>query len=86
MAEKSNQKIGPVKYVAQVRQEGSKVVWPSLRETVTTAIMVLVVMVMFGIFFWVVDFVASNSVVCATEIGQSADAEKKCILGFNRGS
>ncbi|MCF6274485.1 MAG: preprotein translocase subunit SecE [Robiginitomaculum sp.] len=86
MAEKSKQKIGPVKYLEQVQQEGRKVVWPSPRETLTTSIMVIIVMVLLGIFFWVVDFFTGNAVVCVTEIGQAADVAKKCILGLSSGS
>ena len=60
MAEKSKQKVGPVKYFGQVRQEARKVVWPAPRETMITSIMVLIVMVIFGIFFFFVDWGAAN--------------------------
>ncbi|MCF6220383.1 MAG: preprotein translocase subunit SecE [Robiginitomaculum sp.] len=86
MAEKSKQKVGPVKYLEQVQQEGRKVVWPSARETMTTSIMVIIVMIFLGVFFWVVDFFAGNTVVCVAEIGQAADVAKKCILGLSSGS
>ncbi len=86
MAEKSKQKVGPVKYLEQVQQEGRKVVWPSARETMTTSIMVIIVMVFLGVFFWVVDFFTGNTVVCVAEIGQAADVAKKCILGLSSGS
>ena len=32
-------KVSPVKYVGQVRQEARKVVWPTSRETITTTIL-----------------------------------------------
>lgn len=64
-------KVGPVKYLAQVRQEGRKVVWPSLRETMVTAILVLIVMIMFGIFFFFVDWVAANGTQFLLSIGSS---------------
>ena len=41
-------KVGPIKYVGQVRQEGRKVVWPTWRETMTTSILVLLPTVLMG--------------------------------------
>jgi len=69
MAEKSKQKIGPVKYIEQVRQEGRKVVWPTPRETLVTSIMVLIVMVIFGIFFFFVDWFAANGTQLLLNLG-----------------
>ena len=48
-------KINPAEFVDQVRKEGSKVVWPSLKETRTTAIMVLIMTAMLAVFFFGVD-------------------------------
>ena len=67
-------KVGPVKYVGQVRQEGRKVVWPTPRETIITTIMVLIVMVMFGIFFFFVDWVAANGTQLFLGIGAPESA------------
>lgn len=50
-------KVGPVKYLGQVRQEGRKVVWPTSRETITTTILVLIMTVLMGAFFFVVDWI-----------------------------
>lgn len=55
-------KVGPVKYIGQVRQEGRKVVWPTSRETVTTTILVLIMTVLMGAFFFVVDFFVAKIV------------------------
>ena len=52
-------KVGPVKYVAQVRQEGRKVVWPTRRETVVTTILVMIMTILLGAFFFVVDSIVS---------------------------
>lgn len=62
MAEsKPAEKTSPIKYLGQVRQEGRKVVWPTWRETVTTTILVMVMVVLMGAFFFVVDwFVATG--------------------------
>ena len=48
-------KTSPGEYIRQVRAEGAKVVWPTRKETVTTAIMVLIMTVLLAIFFFGVD-------------------------------
>ena len=48
-------KVTPGEFIRQVRAEGSKVVWPSMKETRTTAIMVLIMTSLLGIFFFGVD-------------------------------
>jgi preprotein translocase subunit SecE len=48
-------KVNPGEFIRQVRAEGSKVVWPSMKETRTTAIMVLIMTAMLAIFFFGVD-------------------------------
>ena len=49
-------------FVQQVKTETGKVVWPSRRETVMTAIMVIVMTLVLGIFFFGVDWVFSRIV------------------------
>jgi preprotein translocase subunit SecE len=48
-------RISPGEYIRQVRAEGSKVVWPTRKETVTTAIMVLIMTTLLAIFFFGID-------------------------------
>ena len=48
-------KVGPVQYLGQVRQEGRKVIWPTRQETITTTILVMIMVVLMGGFFFVVD-------------------------------
>ena len=49
-------RITPGEYVRQVRVEGiQKVHWPSRKETITTAIMVLIMTTLLAIFFFGVD-------------------------------
>jgi preprotein translocase subunit SecE len=48
-------KTSPGEYIRQVRAEGSKVVWPTRKETITTAIMVLIMTVMLATFFFGID-------------------------------
>ena len=48
-------KTSPGEFFRQVRAEGAKVVWPSRKETVTTAIMVLIMTTLLAIFFFGID-------------------------------
>ncbi|MEO7787076.1 MAG: preprotein translocase subunit SecE [Sphingomicrobium sp.] len=48
-------KVTPGEFFRQVRVEGNKVVWPSRKETVTTAIMVAIMTSILAIFFFGVD-------------------------------
>ena len=48
-------KTSPGEYMRQVRAEAGKVVWPTRKETVTTAIMVLIMTILLAIFFFGVD-------------------------------
>lgn len=52
---KSVAKVTPGEFIRQVRAEGSKVVWPSMKETRTTAIMVLIMTSLLALFFLGVD-------------------------------
>lgn len=48
-------KINPGEFVRQVQAEARKVVWPTWRETYTTAIFVGIMMVLLAVFFLGVD-------------------------------
>ena len=48
-------KTSPGEFIRQVRQEASKVTWPSRKETMTTTGMVFVMVFLVSIFFLVVD-------------------------------
>ncbi len=65
-------KVGPVKYVGQVRQEARKVVWPTWRETVTTTILVMIMVVLMGIFFFIVDWALASLIKLILGLGGSA--------------
>ena len=45
----------PFEFLAQVRAEGSKVTWPTRRETLITTALVLAMVVIASIFFVAVD-------------------------------
>jgi preprotein translocase subunit SecE len=48
-------KTSPGEFIRQVRTETAKVVWPTRKETMTTAIMVLIMTSLLAIFFFGVD-------------------------------
>ena len=48
-------KPNPGEFMRQVQAEGRKVVWPTRQETVTTAIMVGIMMILLAVFFLGVD-------------------------------
>ena len=55
-------KVSPGEFIRQVRAETSKVYWPSRKETVATAIMVVILSVALSIFFFAIDAVFSSAV------------------------
>ena len=52
-------KVNPGEFIRQVRAETAKVVWPTGRETVMTAVMVVIMTSLLGVFFFGVDRVFS---------------------------
>ena len=48
-------KVNPGEFLRQVRSETAKVVWPTRKETITTAIMVVIMTTILGIFFFATD-------------------------------
>ena len=48
-------KVSIGEFARQVRTETAKVVWPTRQETVTTAVMVVIMTTLLGIFFFGVD-------------------------------
>jgi len=55
-------KTSPVDFLRQVRQEVTKVTWPSRKETIISTIMVFIMVVIMAIFFFLVDQVLSLGV------------------------
>ena len=52
--------INPFKYVQQVRNEISKIVWPTRKETMTTTVMVFIMSALVALFFFIIDTITSN--------------------------
>ena len=49
-------KANPLQFIQQVRNEVSKIVWPTRREVMLTTVMVFVMATITAIFFFFVDF------------------------------
>jgi preprotein translocase subunit SecE len=48
-------KLNPGEFIRQVRAETAKVVWPTGKETVMTAVMVLIMTTILALFFFGID-------------------------------
>ncbi len=48
-------KTSPLEFMRQVQAETKKVVWPTRKETVMTAVMVFIMATLLGLFFFGVD-------------------------------
>ena len=49
-------KMNPVKFLREIRQETSKVTWPTRKESTVSTIMVFVMVFAASIFFLVIDW------------------------------
>jgi len=52
-------KTSPIQFLQQVRQEITKVTWPTRKETMVTTLMVFIMAILAAIFFLAADFVIS---------------------------
>jgi preprotein translocase subunit SecE len=52
-------KTSPGQFIREVRQEASKVTWPSRKETTVSTIMVFIMVFFAALFFFVVDQILS---------------------------
>ena len=48
-------RTNPLEFLQQVRQEATKVTWPTRRETMITTTMVMIMVAVSSVFFLVVD-------------------------------
>ena len=60
--ERTMARTSPLEFMRQVRQEVSKVTWPSRKETIITTILVFLMVFICAVFFLVVDRILSWSV------------------------
>ena len=55
-------KVSPGEFMRQVRVETSRVHWPTRKETIATAIMVIIMTLILAVFFFGVDAFFSTAV------------------------
>jgi preprotein translocase subunit SecE len=55
-------KTSPGEFIRQVKAETAKVVWPTRKETVTTTVMVGIMTMLLGLFFFGIDQLFSSLV------------------------
>lgn len=49
----------PAKFTREVRQETARVTWPTRKETMTSTVMVLILVIISALFFWLTDTLIS---------------------------
>ncbi len=62
-------KVNPGAFIRQVRQEASKVTWPTRKETLVTTGMVFVMVFIASMFFFTVDFGIQTAVKYILSLG-----------------
>ena len=62
-------KTNPGEFVRQVRQETSKVTWPTRKETMTSVMMVFIMVILAALFFFLVDLGLSALVQFVLALG-----------------
>lgn len=61
--------MNPAKFFREVRQETSKVTWPSRRETTQTTVMVFIMVALVAVFFMLVDWLLGSVVQAILGLG-----------------
>jgi preprotein translocase subunit SecE len=62
-------KTNPAQFIQEIRQEASKVTWPSRKETGVSTVMVFVMVIVSALFFMFVDWVLQHGVRIVLGIG-----------------
>jgi preprotein translocase subunit SecE len=60
----------PLQFIDEVRQETSKVTWPTWKEVWVTTIMVLIMVTLTSIFFMTADLVLGSAIKWLLEFGR----------------
>jgi preprotein translocase subunit SecE len=63
-------RYNPLQFIQEVRQEVSKVTWPSRKETIITTMAVLVMVVISALFFMIADQVLGWAVSLVLGLGR----------------
>ena len=62
-------KTSPLQFLRQVRQEATKVTWPTRKETIISTIMVFIMVIIAALFFFAVDQLLSAGVKLVFGLG-----------------
>jgi preprotein translocase subunit SecE len=62
-------KTNPAQFIQEVRQETSKVTWPTRKETGISTVMVFVMVIVSALFFLVVDWALQHGVRLVLGVG-----------------
>ena len=62
-------KTNPAQFIQEVRQEANKVTWPNRKESGISTAMVFVMVIVFAIFFMVVDWALQLGVKAVLGVG-----------------
>jgi len=62
-------KTNPAQFIQEVRQEAHKVTWPTRKESGISTAMVFVMVIVFAIFFMVVDWALQLGVKAVLGVG-----------------
>jgi preprotein translocase subunit SecE len=62
-------KTNPLQFLQQVRNETNKVTWPTRRETIITAIMVVIFVIVMAVFFSIADTLLKAGVGLILNLG-----------------
>jgi preprotein translocase subunit SecE len=62
-------KTSPAEFIRQVRQEVSRVTWPTRKETGITTVMVFIMVFVAALFFFTIDQIMSQAVRLVLGIG-----------------
>lgn len=55
-------KTSPVEFVREVREEASKISWPSRKEVMISTVMVVIMVSAASVFFLLVDFILKQGI------------------------
>jgi len=66
-----NKKTSPALFIRQVKQELSKVVWPTKKDTLISSGVVILLIIIFSLFFLLTDQVLSFSIKKIISFGAS---------------
>ncbi len=61
--------VNPAKFIREVRQETSRVTWPTRRETMISTAMILVLVAIAAVFFLIVDNIVAWGIGLILGIG-----------------